>query len=583
MVESGSVCGGSRNIDRFTVQVLRGRWFMLFASVILMASTGGTYVFGIYSKAIKKTLGYDQTTLNLLGFFKDLGTTVGIFAGLIAEVTPNWFVLLVGASLNFVGYFMAWISISGRISKPHIWQMCLYICVGANSQNFTLTSVMVTAVKNFPDNRGTLIGLLKGFTGLSGAVMTQLYLAIYGNDSKSLILFIAWIPAVSFVFFAYAIRLFRVVRQPNVEKRVIYKYLWISVMLALFIMVMTIIQKQKTFSHIGYVVTATTVCILLFAPVYASIKEELILWKKNLTAPEIITIETPSLIQLAEEDKPKPKVTCFSNVFNPPERGEDYTILQAMLSIDMLLLIIGGFCGLGTSLTAIDNLGQIGESLGYPTLTISTFVSLMSIWNYFGRVGVGLISEIILTKWKFPRTLVLAIVLLISCVGHILIAFPFSDSIYIASVIIGFCYGAHVTLIFTIISELFGLKYYSTLYNCGILAMPLGSYVFNVRVAGFLYDKEALKQLNVLGLSRDSGKELTCIGKECYKFCFIILAAATFIAALASFILFIRTRKFYKGDIYKNFRQETTVANAKSETIELVSLMDSNTKSKVVG
>ncbi|KAI3880601.1 hypothetical protein MKX03_037473 [Papaver bracteatum] len=484
MVESGSVCGGSRNIGRFTVQVLRGRWFMLFASVILMASTGGTYVFGIYSKAIKKTLGYDQTTLNLLGFFKDLGTTVGIFAGLIAEVTPNWFVLLVGASLNFVGYFMVWISISGRISKPHIWQMCLYICVGANSQNFTLTSVMVTAVKNFPDNRGTLIGLLKGFTGLSGAVMTQLYLAIYGNDSKSLILFIAWIPAVAFVFFAYAIRLFRVVRQPNVEKRVIYKYLWISVVLALFIMVMTIIQKQKTFSHVGYIVTATTVCILLFAPVYASIKEELVLWKQNITTPEVIIVETPSRVQLAEEEKPNPK------------RGEDYTILQAMLSIDMLLLIIGGFCGLGTSLTAIDNLGQIGESLGYPTLTISTFLSLMSIWNYFGRVGVGLISEIILTKWKFPRTLVLAIVLLISCIGHILIAFPFTDSIYIASVIIGFCYGAHVTLIFTIISELFGLKYYSTLYNCGILAMPLGSYVFNVRVAGFLYDKEALKQLN---------------------------------------------------------------------------------------
>ncbi|KAI3880600.1 hypothetical protein MKX03_037472 [Papaver bracteatum] len=512
MVGSGSVCGGSRNIGRFTVQVLRGRWFMLFASVILMASIGGTYVFVIYSKAIKKALGYDQTTLNLLGFFKYLGTIIGIFAGLTAEVTPNWFVLLVSASLNFVGYFMVWINISGHISKPQIWQMCLYICVGANSQNFTLTSVMVIDVKKFPDNRGTLIGLLKGFTGLSGAVMTQLYLAIYGNDFKSLILFIAWILAVAFVFFAYAIRMFRV-----------------------------------TFSHVGYVVTATTIWFLLFAHVYASIKEELIRWKKNLT----------------------PKVTCFSYVFNLPESGEDYTILQAMVSIDMLLLIKIWV--------------KIGEYLGYPTLTISTFVSLMSIWNYFGRVGIGLISEIILTKWKFPRTLVLAIFLLISCVGHILIAFLFSDYIYIASVIIGFCYGAHVTLIFTIVSELFGLKYYSTLYNCGILVMPLGSYVFNVRVAGFLYEKEALKQLNVLGLSRDSGKESTCIGKVCYKFCFIILAAVTFIATLASFILFIRTRKFYKGDIYRNSRQETDMANKKSETIKLVSSMDSSTKSKVVG
>ncbi|KAI3950338.1 hypothetical protein MKW92_013058 [Papaver armeniacum] len=588
MGDSGSV---SANIVRFTVQVLRGRWFMFFAALLLMGSTGGAYIFGIYSKEIKRTLGYDQKTLNTLGFFKDLGSTIGIFSGLIAEVTPNWFVLLVGASLNFVGYFMVWISISGRISKPHIWQMCLYICVGANSQNFTLTSVTVTSVKNFPDNRGTLIGLLKGFTGLSGAVMTQLYLAIYGNDSKSLILFIAWLPAVISIFFSYAIRLIKVNRQSKVEKRVIYKYLWISVVLALFIMAITITQKQKTFSHSGYVVTATIVCILLLTPLSISIKEELVLWnlmKKDLTPPEMIIVETPSLVKpipqplnmtpSMEEENQKPKISCFTDVFKPPERGEDYTILQAILSIDMLLLVSGGFCGLGTSLTAIDNLGQIGESLGYPTLTISTFISLMSIWNYFGRVCIGLTSEILLTKWKFPRTLVMAIVLLFSCSGHILIAFPFPGSIYMASVIIGFCYGAHVTLIFTIISELFGLKYYSTLYNCGILAMPLGSYVFNVRVAGFLYDREALKQLNVLGLGRDIGKELTCIGKHCYRLCFIILAAAAFIGAISSFVLFIRTRKFYQGDIYKNFRQETTLANTEAKTAELVSPMTSSTK-----
>ncbi|MCL7039487.1 hypothetical protein MKW94_024923 [Papaver nudicaule] len=580
--------GSSSEIARFTAQVLRGRWFMLFASVILMSSTGGIFLFGIYSPAIKKTLGYDQTTLNLVGFFKDLGNTVAIFSGLIAEVTPNWFVLLLGASLNFVGYFMVWISISGRISKPHLWQMCLYICIGANSPNFMLTSVMVTSVKNFPDNRGTLMGLLKGISGLSGAVMTQLYLAIYGNDPKSLILFISWFSVVLSISFVYAIRLIKVARQSNVERRVIYKYLWISVVLALFIMGITITQKHKIFSHAGYVITATVICILFFTPLSVSIKEELVLWnlmKKNLTPPEIVTVVTSTLVkpiafqlQLEEKENPKPTVSCFSDVFDPPERGEDYTILQAILSIDMLLIIIGSFCGLGTSLTAIDNLGQIGESLGYPTLTISTFVSLMSIWNYFRRVCVGFMSEILLTKWRIPRTLLMVISLFVSCIGHIFIAFPVPGSMYIASVIIGFCYVAQVTLIYTVISELFGLKYYSTLYNCGMLAMPLGSYVFNVRVAGFLYDREALKQLKLLGLTRDSEKELTCIGKHCYRLCFIIFAAATFTGALSNFVLFMRTRKFYQGDIYKKFRQEKTLDNT---TAELASPMDSNTKCRV--
>jgi hypothetical protein len=34
-------------------------------------------------------LGYDQSTLNLVSFFKDVGTNVGILSGLLAEVTPR--------------------------------------------------------------------------------------------------------------------------------------------------------------------------------------------------------------------------------------------------------------------------------------------------------------------------------------------------------------------------------------------------------------------------------------------------------------------------------------------------------------
>lgn len=61
----GSVCG-------FLLQVLRGRWFMMFASFLIMAGAGATYLFGVYSKEIKVTLGYDQTTLNILSTCKDL-------------------------------------------------------------------------------------------------------------------------------------------------------------------------------------------------------------------------------------------------------------------------------------------------------------------------------------------------------------------------------------------------------------------------------------------------------------------------------------------------------------------------------
>ncbi|KAI3915568.1 hypothetical protein MKW92_029869 [Papaver armeniacum] len=587
MVFAGGGGGfGKADVIPFAVQVLRGRWFMLFSSFLIMGSAGATYVFGIYSKEIKTVLGYDQKTLNLLGFFKDLGTTIGVLSGLLAEVAPPWFTLLVGAALNFTGYFMLWLSVAGKVSKPHIWQMCLYICMGANSQNFANTSVLVTCVKNFPENRGSMMGLLKGFTGLSGAVMTQIYLAIYGNDSKSLILLIAWLPAVISIFFVGFIRLMKVVRGID-ERKVFFNYLYISISLAVFIMIMIIVEKQHPFSHGGYVTTGTIVCFLLFLPLAITIQQEFILWNRKQedikSPPTAVKIENPSeavapksSLKVLDSDKPnKTEVSCFSNVFSPPARGEDYTILQALLSIDMLMLFFATFCGMGTTLTAMDNLGQIGESLGYPTHAISTFVSLVSIWNYFGRVGSGFFSEILLSKWKVPRPLVMASILLLSCIGFLIVAFPFPGSIYLASVITGFCYGAELLLLYTIISELFGLKYYATLFNCGMLASPLGSYVFNVRVAGVLYDNEALKQLHIKGLERESGDDLTCIGTQCFRLAFLILTAVAFSGALTTLYLVIRTRKFYQGDIYKKYREES-ITN--TDETDMVSFKDSNTK-----
>ncbi|PIN10298.1 hypothetical protein CDL12_17110 [Handroanthus impetiginosus] len=558
-------CGATKSLG---VHVLTSRWFMVFACLLIMSMSGATYIFGIYSNDIKTSLGYDQTTLNLIGFFKDLGGNIGIMSGVINEVTPPWVVLAIGVTMNFTGYFMIWLAVTGRIARPHIWQMCLYICIGANSQTFSNTGALVTCVKNFPESRGIVIGLLKGFTGLSGAIMTQLFHAFYGHNSKALIFLIAWLPAaVSFVFLR-TVRLMKVVRQEN-ELKVFYNLLYISLVLAGFLMILIILQNGLVFSRAEYAGSASVVLILLFAPLAIVFKEEFKIWKtkqlvtKDNTSPVKVITENPQPVEVPVQEPPlqaavaaAPSVPWWKNVFKPPERGEDYNILQAVFSIDMITLFTAMTFGVGGTLTAIDNLGQIGKALGYPTKSITTFVSLVSIWNYLGRVASGFASEIFLAKYKFPRPLMLTLVLLLSCSGHLLIAFGVPNSLYVASVIMGFCFGAQWPLIFAIISEIFGLKYYSTLYTLGGGASPLGAYILNVRITGHLYDREAMKQMAAKGLVRKKGEDLTCIGVQCYKLAFLIITATTMIGCIVSCILVIRTRKFYKGDIYKKFREQ---------------------------
>ncbi|XP_024037591.1 uncharacterized protein LOC18038146 [Citrus clementina] len=461
MVMSKFSCIGAnwREVKGFGLHLLDSRWFMFFATLSIMSVNGSSYMFGLYSNDIKSSLDYDQTTLNLISFFKDLGGNLGVLAGLTYEVAPPWIVLLSGSIMNFFGFFMIWLSVSHRLgAKPHVWQMCLYMLIGANSQSFPNTGALVTCVKNFPESRGIVIGLLKGLIGLSGAIMTQIYHAVNGDNTKALILLLACLPTIVPIVFIPTIRIIKIARPEN-ELKVFYSFLYILLVLAGFIMVTIIFQNKLRFTRSEYIGTASVVVVLsLFIPLAVVIKQELNIWKGN---------------NLQALDK--------------PERGDDYALLQAIFSIDMLIMFTATTCSIGGALAAIDNMGQIGKALGYPTHSIASFISLISIWNFVGRIVAGFASEIFLAKLLPWSTIVI------------------------------------------------------------IVSSPIGSYIFNVRVAGRLYDREALKQ----------GKgSLNCIGARCYRVAFVTISAATFFACIVSIILVLRTKNFYQGDIYNKFKDE---------------------------
>lgn len=195
-------------MGRFNPSLLSNRWMTMVAGVWIMVSAGTSYLYSDYSTTIKSTLHYSQQTLDTVGFFKELGESVGLLSGLLYDVFPVYAVLLIGALQCSFGYLMAYLSVTNAIATPPVWAMSMFLCVGANGQTFFITAVLVSLVKRFPMSRGMVIGIMKGLVGLSAAVLTQFSKALYTKSESqgaSVLLFLAWFPsgvvAVSYIFF----------------------------------------------------------------------------------------------------------------------------------------------------------------------------------------------------------------------------------------------------------------------------------------------------------------------------------------------------------------------------------------------
>ncbi|KAH9299418.1 hypothetical protein KI387_031100 [Taxus chinensis] len=552
---------------------LRSRWMMAVTSFFILSFAGSTYIFGMYSQTIKANLGYDQEDIDMLAFFKDLGLNVGILAGFINEISCPWVVLGMGSVMNLGGYMMIWLSVTGRIARPEKWQMYLYQLIGGSSMTFINTGVIVTCVKNFPRGRGLVIGLLKGFVGLSGAIITQIYLAANEDDLSFLIFLAAILPTTVVIAFMVFIRPMESPQEKN-EIRNFYVFLGMAILLAGFLMVFILLENRLQLPLAVVRLFAVITVVTIFVPLVVVIRSQL-QNPESREAPTSSDVEKYTLHPINKEmtsngpveisGAQNPKMDSSKDATNSedykiksvkkwPVRGQDHTVVQALLSLDFWILFLATTCGLGSTITAIDNMGQIGKSLQYPKESISTFVSLFSIWNFLGRVGSGSISEILVQKYSIPRPLLLSLVLAIACVGHLLIAFALPGSIYVASILIGMCFGAQWPLLFSIISELFGLRHFAILYNISQSSSPLGSYLFSVRVAGYLYDRRAKVEY---AKDRDKLEELMCVGRKCFCTTFLIMAALSMIGCAVAGVLVWRTRSFYKQDIYRKFNTDT--------------------------
>ncbi|KAL1551349.1 protein NUCLEAR FUSION DEFECTIVE 4-like [Salvia divinorum] len=535
----------------------RPPWVGLGAAVWVQIAAGNAYTFSLYSPSLKSVLGFSQQQLTILGVANDIGENVGILPGIACNKLPPWSVLLVGVFASFFGYGVIWLAVSQTVASMPYWVLWGALCVATNSSAWLGTAVLVTNMRNFPLSRGTVAGILKGYIGLSGAVFTEVFtMVLNGSASSHLLLLTLGIPTIGLAMM-YFVRPCTPASGEDSRERGHFLFVQAaSVTLAVYLLTTTILKDFLSLGHaISYTFIAVMI-VLLMAPLAIPLKMTLfpVIGKRkgeqgdlagdkgdsNAMDPLLTPSSSATNIGSYYESEDVSEVDMLLAVGEgavkkkrKPRRGEDFTFREAIVKADFWLLWFVYFFGVGSGVTVLNNLAQIGVSLGVDDATI--LLSLFSFCNFLGRLGAGVVSEHFVRSKTIPRTFWMAVTQSIMILTFLLYASAMNGTLYAATALLGVCYGVQFGIMIPTASELFGLKHFGIIFNFIGLGNPVGALLFSGWLAGQVYDTEAAKQLGS-----------SCIGVTCFRLTFLVLAGLCGVGTLLSVVLTVRLKPVYQ-------------------------------------
>ncbi|KAK2663917.1 hypothetical protein Ddye_002491 [Dipteronia dyeriana] len=487
---------------------LNSKWIATVASIWIQCSIGGTYTFGIYSSTLKSTQNYDQSTLERVAIFKDIGSCSGLLSGLL--------------------YSFVTLDRHRHRCFCRRWR--------------SIPADNVTGVRNFPAHVGTIVGLLEGYLGLSGAMLIQVYDVLFEGNPINYLLFLAVFPTSVSLLLMYFVRIHA--NNSEDDKKHLNALSAAALIMVAYLMILIILENIFTLGSSERIVTFIFLMLLLASPLGIAFRAqredaERLVFSQTFSTDErnSLVYNTEPIASMAYHDQLPGDDSCQSVQATLDENiiqiEENMNLQQVICTGNFWLLFIAMICGLGSGIATINNISQVGESLGYTSIEINSLVSLLSIWNFLGRLGAGYVSDIFLQRHGYPRPLFIAITQAALSVGLIVIASGFPYNLYVGTILVGVCYGSQWSLLASVASEIFGVGHLGTIVNTFAIASPIGSYIFSVRIIGYIYDKAA------------SGEDNSCYGTRCFMLSFLIIAFFALCGCLVALLLFFRTRRSY--------------------------------------
>ncbi|KAL3585520.1 hypothetical protein D5086_012387 [Populus alba] len=276
-------------------------------------------------------------------------------------------------------------------------------------------------MRNCPLSRGTVAGVLKGYGGISAAVFTEIYSTLLRNSSSKLLMFLALgIPVLCFIVMYFVRACTPASGEDSSEHAHFLFTQGALIVLGLYVLTTTILNHIFHFSAPVSNTFLVIMVVLLMAPFAIPIK--MTFHRMRVSKPEMHhqPVETPdSVIQEDNADKTEPLLKSY-------------------------------FVGVGSGVTVLNNLAQIGIAQGVHDTTI--LLSLFSFCNFVGRLGGGIVSEHFVRSKTIPRTIWMTCTQVMMIITYLLFASAIDGILYAATALLGICYGVQFSIMISTVS-----------------------------------------------------------------------------------------------------------------------------------
>lgn len=164
------------------------RWSTFVACLYSALATGCGYTFSIYSSALKKQFSLTQSSLDTINTVAFCSGLVAFIPGMLNDAKGPRVAVITGGMLQSSCFVLYWATarklIPSLFGSP-VAALSLYGAIAMLGSSCITSAVFATLTRNFPNQRGEVVGIAKAWVGLCGGVLAQLYTGFVGKPDDS--------------------------------------------------------------------------------------------------------------------------------------------------------------------------------------------------------------------------------------------------------------------------------------------------------------------------------------------------------------------------------------------------------------